>query len=83
MNKNVLINVLANDTDVDGNIDPARLTITSLPASGAQQIAVVSGQIRVQVAALYSGTMTFNYQICDTTNLCSQATVTVTFLAAI
>ncbi len=83
LNKDVLIDVLANDTDVDGNIDPSRLTITSLPASGAQQISVVNGQIHVQVAALYSGTLKFNYQICDTTNLCAQATVTVTFLAAI
>ena len=83
LNKDVLIDVLANDTDVDGNIDPGRLTITSLPASGAMQISVVGGQIRVQVAPLYSGTMTFNYQICDTTNLCARANVTVTFLAAI
>ena len=83
LNKDVLIAVLANDTDVDGNIDPGRLTITSLPASGAMQISVVGGQIRVQVAPLYSGTLTFNYQICDTTNLCAEANVTVTFLAAI
>jgi hypothetical protein len=83
LNKNVLIDVLANDTDVDGNIDPTSLTITSLPASGAKQITATNGQIHVEVAALYCGTLTFNYEICDTTNPCSQAVVVVTFLAAI
>ena len=83
LNKDVLINVLANDSDADGNIDPSRLTITSLPASGAKQIRVVSNQIEVQVATLYSGTLVFTYQICDTTNLCAQAKVTATFLAAL
>ena len=83
LNKDVLIDVLANDTDADGNLDPASLEITSLPASGAKEIRVVNNQIRVQVATLYTGTLVFTYQVCDTTKLCSSATVTVTFLAAI
>jgi hypothetical protein len=83
LNKDVLIDVLANDTDADGNIDPARLAIVTLPATGYQQIQVVNNEIRVQVQTLYTGTLVFTYKVCDTTNLCSVATVKVTFLAAL
>jgi hypothetical protein len=34
------------------------------------------------VALLHTGTLVFKYQVCDTTGLCSQATVTAKFVLA-
>ncbi len=79
---NVAIDVLHNDTDADGNLDPSTLVIVSLPSSGAKSITVSNGKINVRVAVLYTGTLVFSYRVCDTTSLCAQATVTAKFTLA-
>lgn len=80
---NVAIDVLDNDTDADGNLDPSTLALVTLPGSGYKSITVSGGKIDVRVAVLYSGKIVFTYRICDTTGLCAQATVTATFTAAL
>jgi large repetitive protein len=73
----VTTNVLANDSDPDG--DPLTVTIVSQSPNG---IAVVNGNgtITFTPNAGFSGTTTYTYQICDngTPPLCATATVTVT-----
>ena len=79
---NVAINVLYNDSDADGNLDPSTLALVSVPSSGPKSITVSAGKINVRVALLYTGTFVFTYRICDTTGLCSQASVTAKFTLA-
>ena len=74
-----LIDVLANDSDADNNLDPATLKVLTLPNSASASISVSNGMIDVQVSALYTGTLHFTYQVCDTTGLCAQAGVSATF----
>jgi hypothetical protein len=73
------IDVVANDSDVDGDIADATVVIASGPSSG-RAIATVLGDMRVRYTpdAGYSGVDTFDYRICDTQALCDTATVTVT-----
>jgi hypothetical protein len=73
------IDVLANDSDPEGNLDPSSLAVHSQPANGTAT--VVGGQIRYTPDPDFSGTDTFTYEVCDTTlptPLCSTATVSVT-----
>ncbi len=80
--KDVMLNVLANDVDPDGNLDPSSLTITAFPAGGYRSLKVTDGRIRVQVEKHLSATIVFTYRVCDTTHLCSEATASVTFTNA-
>src|SRR5262249_35765532 len=74
----VTINVLANDTDPDGNdhLSPGSLAIVTGPAHGT---AVLSGGAVIYTAAAgFSGTDTFHYTVKDVANATSNtATVTV------
>ena len=75
----VLINVLQNDTDLEG-INPASVTITVAPANGTVTVNPITGQLTFNPAPNFFGTTTFTYQVCDngTPVLCDDATVTVT-----
>ncbi len=73
----VNINVLANDADVDGNLNPASLSILTSPAHGTAMVPAGTGAISYQPAAGYTGVDTLRYQVCDTGGLCSVAVVTV------
>ncbi len=70
----ITIDVLANDTDVDGDT----LTISSVadPANGTAEI--VNGKIVYTPNAGYFGTETFEYTVTDPDGLTDTATVTVT-----
>ncbi|WP_136635757.1 Ig-like domain-containing protein [Pseudooceanicola onchidii] len=70
----VTIDVVGNDTDVDGD----DLTVTSVgtPANGTA--AIVGNQILYTPAAGFTGTDTFTYTITDEDGLTDTATVTVT-----
>jgi large repetitive protein len=72
------IDVLANDTDVDGTIDPTSVTITSGPSNGSVLVDPLTGHVTYTPDSDFSGTDTFTYQVCDATDLCASATVTVT-----
>jgi hypothetical protein len=77
--KDVMVDVLANDTDADGNLDPASLEVLTFPAGSYNAIKVTNGEIRVQVEKHETATLVFTYRICDTAHVCADATVTVAF----
>lgn len=71
----ITIDVLANDDDADGDLDPASLTITSGPARGTASLAGTS--IRYTPTKDTSGTDEFSYRVCDRGDRCDTALVTV------
>lgn len=71
----VVIDVLANDTDADGDLDPSTLTITDVAVRGE---AVVENGVIVFTAAVrgrLDGQVV--YEVCDRTGLCATASVSV------
>jgi hypothetical protein len=73
------IDVLANDSDINGNLNPSSLSVATQPSNGTAS--VVGGQVRYSPSPNFSGVDSFTYQICDSTAptpLCATATVTVT-----
>ncbi|MCB0515623.1 MAG: peptidylprolyl isomerase [Chitinophagales bacterium] len=78
-NAAVRIDVLANDTDSLGMLDPASLKIVAKPANGVSE--VVEGKIQYTPKNDFSGNDTFTYVICDNGEpqpvKCDTATVTV------
>ena len=74
----VVIDVLANDTDSDGTIDPTTVTIVSGPANGTTSVNLTTGQVTYTPNANFFGTNTFTYKVKDNQNAFSNvATVTV------
>lgn len=73
------INVLANDYDINNNINPSSLSILTHPSNGS---AVISNNTFVYLPnGTFQGVDQFTYQICDLTSptpLCASATVVVT-----
>lgn len=72
----ITINVLANDNDPDGNLDPSTVTITNNPGNGTTSIEG-DNQVIYTPNAGFTGNDAFSYQVCDTDNACDTATVTV------
>ncbi|MFL5417500.1 MAG: Ig-like domain-containing protein, partial [Myxococcales bacterium] len=62
----VIINVAANDTDVDGTVVPASVLVTTAPPAGAGTIVNnLNGTVTFTPAAAFSGSFTFQYTIAD------------------
>ena len=76
----VAIGVSANDSDVDGNLDPSTVQVTSGPANGTVSCAP-SGVCTYTPTTGFSGTDSFTYEICDTDGACDTASVTITVTA--
>ena len=79
----VVINVTSNDTDIDGAIDPATVTITHGPVNGGSvTIDPVTGAITYTPGPNTCGTDHFTYQVCDNGTplpaLCDTAVVSIT-----
>ena len=72
----VIVNVAANDTDPDGNLDPASVTVTAQPANGTAT-PNGNGTVTYTPATSYQGPDAFTYQVCDTTSLCATANATM------
>ncbi len=75
----VVIDVAANDTDPDNNLDPTTAAPAAQPANGTAA-GNGDGTITYTPNGGFSGTDTFEYQICDTTAptpLCDTATTTI------
>lgn len=70
----VLIEVLANDADLDG--EALTLTIAGAPAHGTAVLE--GGRIRYTPAANYHGTDRFSYRVTDAAGASAEAVVTVT-----
>jgi VCBS repeat-containing protein len=76
----VVVEVLANDVDVDGSLDPTSVTVTTAATNGTTSVDPVTGAITYTPNASYVGGDSFDYQVCDTGTppLCDPATVTLT-----
>lgn len=68
--------VTSNDNDPDGDLDPLSVAITSGPTSGSTR-AELDGSIRYSPSAEFAGDDEFGYEVCDSNNNCSRATVVV------
>ncbi|MBT8194239.1 MAG: tandem-95 repeat protein, partial [Acidimicrobiia bacterium] len=73
----VVIDATANDSDVDGNLDPASAVVAVPPTSGTVTTNG-DGTFTYAPDPDFNGTDTFTYSVCDSGGLCDSATVTVT-----
>lgn len=83
----VLINVTANDTDPENNLDPSSVQVVDgqAPSNGTVQChttGVDIGKCTYTPDAGFTGQDSFTYRICDTQGACNTATVTITVAAA-
>ncbi|MGV3631230.1 MAG: Ig-like domain-containing protein [Bacteroidota bacterium] len=79
-NTAITVNVLANDSDSDGSLNPASVNVTVASPNGTTSVNTTTGAITFTPTAGFSGMTSFTYQVCDdgTPVLCSTATVSVT-----
>lgn len=76
----VLIDVLANDIDIEGDIDFSTLTIASQPQSGTAEVSYTPlGLPVIEYSPTTGGPDSFTYFICDGLDRCDSAQVTVGF----
>ena len=74
----IILNVLANDTDSDGTLDPTTVNIVSSPANGTA-VAGADGRVTFTSSGTFQGVTTFQYTVRDNNGAISNAaTVTVT-----
>jgi hypothetical protein len=73
----VTIDVLANDFDSEGPLDPASVVVETEPANGTT-IVNTDGTVTYTPDSEFTGADTFTYTITDTTGSIATATVTVT-----
>ncbi|MCR9295207.1 MAG: Ig-like domain-containing protein, partial [bacterium] len=64
-NAPVDINVLANDSDVDGFLDPSTVTVVVAPSPSGTAEVLANGQIRFTPSAGFSGQARFSYVVSD------------------
>ena len=76
-NTAVTIDVVLNDTDLNGNLDPASARVTSGPGNGALANNG-DGTFTYTPNTGFTGVDSFIYEICDTDSLCDTATVSIT-----
>ena len=76
----VLVDVLGNDFDADGNLDGPSLAITRAPTLGSALVfvSVEAGLVVRYVAGTVAGADSFAYEICDTLGNCATGEVAVT-----
>jgi Bacterial Ig domain len=79
----VVIDVLANDTDPDGALDPATVTIKVGPAHGSVTIHPATGQITYTPGLNYNGTDSFTYTVQDDTGALSNAAMVNVAIASV
>src|ERR687891_714430 len=73
----VVIDVLANDTDADGNLDPSSVSVTGGPFNGSAAVNP-NGTITYTPDPDFNGSDSFSYEVCDTAPACDTATVLIT-----
>lgn len=74
------IDVLSNDSDPDGNLDPSTVTIANMPPASQAVVSVnpVNGMVTVNPTVGFSGNINpFNYVVCDIIGACSTGTIQV------
>jgi hypothetical protein len=75
----VTIDAVANDSDVDGNLNPASAAVVSGPTNGTV-VNNGNGSFTYTPNANFSGTDSFVYEVCDSDGVCATATVTITVI---
>lgn len=75
-NGSVNISVLDNDSDPNDNLAPSTLSLQTAPSNGTVTLNP-DGTFTYTPNAGFSGTDSFTYEICDSTGLCTTATVTI------
>ncbi|MCP4123936.1 MAG: tandem-95 repeat protein [Bacteroidetes bacterium] len=77
----VTMDVLSNDTDIDGNLDPSTVTVTDAPSNGTTSVNTTTGEITYTPDADFTGQDTLIYEVCDDgTPLPSQCDTAMVFL---
>ena len=64
-NQSIDINVLANDSDLDGSVNPASVQIVLTPSPSGTATVLANGSIRFVPATNFSGTVTLSYVVSD------------------
>jgi hypothetical protein len=77
----VIVDVLANDVDPDGTLNPNTVQIVQSPGNGTTGVDSATGRITYTPNSGFSGVDTFIYQVCDNDGFCDTATVRVTVVA--
>lgn len=72
----VVIDVLANDSDPTGSLDPSSLRLRSTPNRGSAVVA--SGRITYSPGPGEVGEDSFRYRVCNRAGACAEANVTIT-----
>lgn len=78
-------NVISNDFDIDGNLNPTSITLVSGGSADANGTIVLNanGTFTYVPDANFNGQVSFTYQVCDSGSpaLCSTTTVTIDVMA--
>jgi len=80
INTPVVIDILVNDSDIDGFLVPSTTAITTPPVNGTVSVNLVNGEVTYTPNLDFVGVDTFEYQICDNDGFCDIALVTVTII---
>lgn len=76
VNESGSVNVLANDTDPDNNLDPSSLTIITDPGNGTiTNINTTTGVVTYMPDTNYIGNDIATYQVCDTEGACATGNI--------
>jgi len=78
----ITVDVLANDTDADGDLRPDQTSIITAPAHGGVAVDPVTGEITYTPGVGYTGPDQLVYLVMDNTGLTDTATVDFTVAAA-
>jgi hypothetical protein len=81
MNTPVVTNVLANDVDVENQINNGTLNVTIQPTNGTTSVNATTGEITYTPSTGYFGNDAYTYAICDfgtPTVTCDTAVVNIT-----
>ena len=79
----VVVDVLANDSDPDDDLDPTTLAVDTAPQHGNASVLELLNVVLYEPAADYAGEDSFTYSVCDTATAarpaaCATAPVSVT-----
>ncbi len=74
----VWVDVLANDGDTDGSLDPSSVVVTIAPGHGSTTVNTSTGAVEYTPDADYHGVDSFVYRVSDDDGATDTATVTVT-----
>ena len=77
----IRVDVLANDSDPDGDLDEETLKVVTYPsASQYAEISISSNEIDIRPSPLFTGKLALEYEICDAAGNCAKAALTVAFV---